>query len=69
MLGSNSSYSASNDDLVYLKGVNENPKSDSLTEDASDLPSQSTVDRSKEFVIEMQVLSSLSRFFSFLYYY
>ncbi|GKU95669.1 hypothetical protein SLEP1_g9000 [Rubroshorea leprosula] len=66
LLGSNSSYSASKDDQVYLEGGNENPKSDSLTDDANDLPSQSTVDRSKEFVIEMQAIGPELTFYNTL---
>jgi vacuolar protein sorting-associated protein 13A/C len=72
-LGANSSYSALEDDQVYLEEENEVPHSSSSRESTNDVPSPNIVaDRSTEFIIELQVsfasfplsLSlSLSRFF------
>lgn len=69
-LGANSSYSALEDDQVYLEEDNEVPHSSSSTESINDVPAQDIVaDRSTEFIIELQVkycfISSLSRFFFF----
>lgn len=63
-LGADSSYSASNDDRVYLEG-NEAPHSSTSRESDNDVPSQDNIaDRSMEFIIELQVkyciISSLS---------
>ncbi|CAK9173344.1 unnamed protein product [Ilex paraguariensis] len=56
LLGSNSSYSASEDDKVYLRGGDEGPPPNSLEETTDGLPSQTTVvNRFTEFTIELQV--------------
>jgi hypothetical protein len=55
-LEANSSYSALEDDKVYLEEENEVPDSSSSREKINDVPSQDIVaDRSTEFIIELQV--------------
>ena len=55
-LGTNSGYSASKNDLVYLEGGDEAPQVDTSRENANDMaPQNATVDRSAEFIIEFQV--------------
>jgi hypothetical protein len=68
-LGANSSYSALEDDQVYLEEENEVPHSSSSRESINDVPSPNIVaDRSTEFIIELQVkfcfISSVSLSFS-----
>lgn len=69
MLGTNSSYSASKNDQVYLEKGDEGLHVDSSRESMNDLPSQNTVvDRSSEFIIEFQVIYFLLKLlFLFLF--
>lgn len=65
-LGTNSGYSASKDDLVYIEGGNEGVQVDASRENAKDMaPQNAVVDRSAEFIIEFQV--SLFKFIFYFY--
>lgn len=56
LLGANSSYSASEDDQVYLEGGDEGSQLNSNGESINRRPNQGVgVDRSTEFIIELQV--------------
>ncbi|POO03118.1 Vacuolar protein sorting-associated protein [Trema orientale] len=64
-LGSNSSYSASEDDHVYLEGGNESSIQDSSRGPVTDLPSQSvSAERSTEFIIELQAIGPELTFYN-----
>ena len=55
-LGANSSYSASEDDQVYLEEENDDPHAGSSSESINDVPPQDTIaDRSTEIIVELQV--------------
>lgn len=55
-MGSNSSYSALKEDQVYIAGGDEVPDSSSSRKSLNNLPSHTVaVDRSTEFIIELQV--------------
>ncbi|XP_042953951.1 uncharacterized protein LOC122290372 isoform X2 [Carya illinoinensis] len=63
-LGADSSYSASNDDRVYLEG-NEAPHSSTSRESDNDVPSQDNIaDRSMEFIIELQAIGPELTFYN-----
>ncbi|KAE8055526.1 hypothetical protein FH972_012359 [Carpinus fangiana] len=64
-LGANSSYSALEDDQVYLEEDNEVPHSSSSRESINDVPSPNIVaDRSTEFIIELQAIGPELTFYN-----
>ncbi|XP_062073801.1 uncharacterized protein LOC133778015 isoform X2 [Humulus lupulus] len=64
-LGSNSSYSASEDDHVYREGGNESSIQDSARGPVNELPSQSiSAERSTEFIIELQAIGPELTFYN-----
>ncbi|XWS49634.1 hypothetical protein CRYUN_Cryun12cG0020000 [Craigia yunnanensis] len=64
-LGTNSGYSASKDDLVYLEGGDEGPQVDTSGENANDMaPQNAIVDRSAEFIIEFQAIGPELTFYN-----
>ncbi|KAK8614167.1 hypothetical protein V6N13_122539 [Hibiscus sabdariffa] len=64
-LGTNSGYSASKDDLVYLEGGEEDPQVDTSREIANHVAPQNAVaDRSAEFIIEFQAIGPELTFYN-----
>ncbi|XP_022737877.1 uncharacterized protein LOC111290709 isoform X2 [Durio zibethinus] len=64
-LGTNSGYSASMDDLVYLEGENEGLQVDASRENANDMaPQSANVDSSAEFIIEFQAIGPELTFYN-----
>ncbi|KAK6251014.1 hypothetical protein SCA6_005019 [Theobroma cacao] len=64
-LGTNSGYSASKDDLVYIEGGNEGVQVDASRENAKDMaPQNAVVDRSAEFIIEFQAIGPELTFYN-----
>lgn len=64
-LGTNSSYSVSEDDLVYLEGCDEGPPLNPSGETINGAPSQNVADdRSMEFIIELQAIGPELTFYN-----
>ncbi|KAJ4846821.1 hypothetical protein Tsubulata_004613 [Turnera subulata] len=64
-LGSNSAYSVSEDDMVYLEGEHDGLSGSNLGENSEELPPQeATVDRSTELIIELQAIGPELTFYS-----
>ncbi|XP_052881690.1 uncharacterized protein LOC108482794 [Gossypium arboreum] len=64
-LGTNSCYSASKDDLVYLEGGRESQQADASREIADDMaPQNAMVDRSAEFIVEFQAIGPELTFYN-----
>ncbi|KAF8380627.1 hypothetical protein HHK36_028116 [Tetracentron sinense] len=65
LLGANSSYSASEDDQVFLERGNEDPLLNTSEERTNNVPTQNiAADRSKEFVIELQAIGPELTFYN-----
>ncbi|XWS38677.1 hypothetical protein CRYUN_Cryun19dG0151500 [Craigia yunnanensis] len=63
-LGTNSGYSASKDDLVYLEGGDEGLQVHASRENANDVAPQNANDRSAEFMIEFQAIGPELTFYN-----